>query len=85
MIGAGARPITWEKLKEHFYEKYFSANLRHLKETEFLVLEQGNMFVEKYDQEFEQLSRFAPNMIATEAKRTKLSVQRLRDGLQDLE
>lgn len=49
MIGAGAEPVTWEQFKEHFYEKYFSANLRHLKEKEFFSLEQGNMSVEDYD------------------------------------
>lgn len=49
MIGAGFEPVKWEQFKERFYEKYFSANLRHLKEKKFLSLEQGSMSVEEYD------------------------------------
>lgn len=35
MIGVDAKLMTWEEFKECFYEKYFSTNLRHLKETNF--------------------------------------------------
>lgn len=71
MIGVGFESGKWEQFKELFYEKYFSANLRHLREKGFLNLEQGSMSLEEYDQEFEQLSCFAPTMVATEAERTK--------------
>lgn len=71
MIGGGVEPMMWKQFKEHFYEKYFSTNLRHLNEKEFLGLEQGSMSVRGLDQEFKQLSRFVPSMVATGAERTK--------------
>lgn len=84
MIGVGSKLVKWEQFKENFYDKYFFANLIRLKEKEVLSLEQDNMSVEKYDQKFEQLSHFAPTMVATKAERMKRFVQGLRDGLQGL-
>lgn len=49
MIGADVEPVTWKQFKERFYKKYFSTNLRHQKEKEFLGLEQGSISVEEYD------------------------------------
>lgn len=74
MIGVGVEPVTWEQFKERFHKNWFYANVRHIKEKKFLGLEQGSMSVEEYDQEFKQLSRFAPPMVAMEAYRTKLFV-----------
>lgn len=39
MIRVGSRLVKWKKFKKRFYEKYFSTNLQHLKEKEFLHLE----------------------------------------------
>lgn len=84
MISGGAELVMWEQFKECFYGKYFSAKLRHLKEKEFLSLEQGSMSVEEHDQEFRQLSGFALTIVAIEAERTKRFVQGLRDRLRGL-
>ncbi|XP_038882395.1 uncharacterized protein LOC120073664 [Benincasa hispida] len=54
------------KFKEHFYEKYFSTNTRYNKQAEFLNLRQEVMSVEEYEQEFDKLSCFAPELVATE-------------------
>ncbi|KAA0045974.1 gag protease polyprotein [Cucumis melo var. makuwa] len=70
--------------KESFYEKFFSASLRDAKQQEFLNLEQGNRTVEQYDAEFDMLSRFAPEMIATEAARADKFVRDLRLDIQGL-
>ncbi|KAA0036184.1 gag-protease polyprotein [Cucumis melo var. makuwa] len=51
---------------------------RMLGGDEFLNLEQGYMTVEQYDAEFDMLSRFAPEMIATEAARADKFVRGLR-------
>ncbi|KAL0551996.1 hypothetical protein IC582_011089 [Cucumis melo] len=67
MLGGDVSQITWQQFKESFYAKFFSASLRDAKRQEFLNLEQGDMTVEQYDAEFDMLSRFAPEMIATEA------------------
>ncbi|XP_038875108.1 uncharacterized protein LOC120067638 [Benincasa hispida] len=57
---------TWEQFKKRFYEKYFSANTRYNKQAEFLNLRQGVMSVEKYEQEFDKLSHFSPELVTTE-------------------
>ncbi|KAL0546240.1 hypothetical protein IC582_016146 [Cucumis melo] len=66
MLGGDVSQITWQQFKESFYAKFFSASLRDAKRQEFLNLEQGDMTVEQYDAKFDMLSRFAPEMIATE-------------------
>ena len=43
--------------------------MREAKCQEFLKLEQGNMTVEEYDQEFDALSQFASELVRTEVER----------------
>ncbi|KAL0539555.1 hypothetical protein IC582_023771 [Cucumis melo] len=84
MLGGDVSQITWQQFKESFYAKFFSASLRDAKRQEFLNLEQGDMTVEQYDAEFDMLSRFAPEMIATEAARADKFVRALRLDIQGL-
>ncbi|KAA0032617.1 gag protease polyprotein [Cucumis melo var. makuwa] len=84
MLGGDVSQITWQQFKESFYAKFFSASLRDAKRQEFLNLEQGDMTVEHYDAEFDMLSRFAPEMIATEAARADKFVRGLRLDIQGL-
>ncbi|KAL0543736.1 hypothetical protein IC582_018840 [Cucumis melo] len=84
MLGSDVSQITWQQFKESFYAKFFSASLRDAKRQEFLNLEQGDMTVEQYDAEFDMLSRFAPEMIATEAARADKFVRGLRLDIQGL-
>ncbi|KAL0534025.1 hypothetical protein IC582_028302 [Cucumis melo] len=84
MLGGDVSQIMWQQFKESFYAKFFSASLRDAKRQEFLNLEQGDMTVEQYDAEFDMLSRFAPEMIATEAARADKFVRGLRLDIQGL-
>ncbi|KAA0040470.1 pol protein [Cucumis melo var. makuwa] len=84
MLGGDVSQITWQQFKESFYAKFFSASLRDAKRQEFLNLEQGDMTVEQYDAEFDMLSRFAPEMIATEAAKADKFVRGLRLDIQGL-
>ncbi|KAL0539863.1 hypothetical protein IC582_024084 [Cucumis melo] len=84
MLGGDVSQITWQQFKESFYSKFFSASLRDAKRQEFLNLEQGDMTVEQYDAEFDMLSRFVPEMIATEAARADKFVRGLRLDIQGL-
>ncbi|KAL0551924.1 hypothetical protein IC582_011017 [Cucumis melo] len=84
MLGGDVSQITWQQFKESFYAKFFSASLRDAKRQEFLNLEQGDMTVEQYDAKFDMLSRFAPEMIATEAARADKFVRGLRLDIQGL-
>ncbi|XP_057452222.1 uncharacterized protein LOC130744042 [Lotus japonicus] len=52
--------LTWSIFKEAFLEKYFPADVKGKKETEFLELKQGEMFVGQYAARFEELSQFHP-------------------------
>ena len=63
--------ITWERFKEVFNEKYFPQSLRDEKEAEFIHLTQGKMSVTEYERKFEELSRFAPHLVDTEARKAK--------------
>ncbi|XP_038904310.1 uncharacterized protein LOC120090664 [Benincasa hispida] len=71
MIDTGGELAIWEQFNERFYEKYFSTNAWYNKQSEFLNFIQGVMSVEEYEQEFDKLSHFAPELIATEAARTE--------------
>ena len=57
--------MTWDEFKEVFYEKYFNEAHRITKAAEFVTLKQGSMSVGEYIRKFEELSRFAPHMVAT--------------------
>ncbi|KAA0063829.1 ty3-gypsy retrotransposon protein [Cucumis melo var. makuwa] len=84
MLGGNVSKITWEKFKENFYAKFFSANVNHAKLQEFLNLEQGDMTVEQYDVEFDMLSHFALDVVRDEAARTEKFVRGLRLDLQGI-
>ncbi|KAA0057158.1 ty3-gypsy retrotransposon protein [Cucumis melo var. makuwa] len=64
-----------QKFKEIFYSKFFSANVKHAKQQEFLNLEQDDMTVEQYNAEFDMLSHFAPDVVRDEAARTEKFVR----------
>ncbi|KAA0026261.1 pol protein [Cucumis melo var. makuwa] len=55
--------------------------LRDAKQQEFLNLKQGDRIVEQYDADFDMLSRFAPEMITTEATRADNFIRVYRRGL----
>ncbi|XP_050941568.1 uncharacterized protein LOC127149744 [Cucumis melo] len=78
MLSRDVSKITWEQFKERFYAKFFSANVRYAKQQKFLNLEQGDMTIEKYDAEFDMLSRFAPEVVKDEATKTEKFVRGLR-------
>ena len=69
--------ITWDRFKDLFRNKYFTAPVRVMKMNEFIQLRQGTMTVGEYIRKFEQLSRFATHMVNTDA----LKVERFLEGL----
>ncbi|KAA0055408.1 gag-protease polyprotein [Cucumis melo var. makuwa] len=77
MLGGNVSKITWEQLKESFYAKFFSANVKYAKQQKFLNLEQGDMTVEQYNAEFHMLSHFAPNVVKDEEARTEKFIRDL--------
>ncbi|XP_022865717.1 uncharacterized protein LOC111385546 [Olea europaea var. sylvestris] len=69
--------MTWDRFKELFRNKYFTAPVQVMKMNEFIQLRQGGMTVGEYIHKFEQLSRFTTHMINTDA----LKVERFLEGL----
>ena len=69
--------MTWDRFKDLFQNKYFTAPVCAIKMNEFIQLRQGTMTVGEYIRKFEQLSRFATHMVNTDA----LKVERFLEGL----
>lgn len=68
--------MTWERFKELFRNKYFTAPVRTRKMNEFIQLRRG-MTMGEYIRKFEQLSRFATHMINIDTQK----VERFLEGL----
>ncbi|KAL2472544.1 Uncharacterized protein Adt_40680 [Abeliophyllum distichum] len=73
--------LTWSQFKEELMEKYFSQAPMDSKETEFLQLRQRSVTLPKYEQKFKQLSKHAPHLVDTEAKKIKRFEQRLSTNM----
>ena len=73
-----ALEMTWTEFQELFNEKYFPESIRHMKEVEFIKLEQGNLSVSQYEAKFAELSRFAPHLVDNEARMTRMFLRGLK-------
>ncbi|RVW67380.1 Transposon Ty3-G Gag-Pol polyprotein [Vitis vinifera] len=60
---------SYAAFMEAFYKKYFPDSVRRQKVGEFIRLEQGDMTVAQYEAKFTELSRFSPQLIATEEEK----------------
>ena len=78
----GAIEMPWEEFKEFFYEKYFPESIRHMKEVEFIKLEQKDLTVAQYEAKFAELSRFAPHLVDNKECRTRIFLRGLRSNIQ---
>ena len=48
--------VTWESVKLRYMEEYFPNSVRHVKEIEFMQLEQGNLLVTEICYQVQTLS-----------------------------
>lgn len=67
----------WGQFSTKLKERFYPAELRWLKREEFLSLEQGSMSVQAYTDKFTELSRFAAEVVPTEAEKVRLYIRRL--------
>ena len=65
------RTVTWEQFRQLLEEKYFTKALKDEKAREFLYLKQRKMTIEECLRKFEELSRYAPHMVATDELKTQ--------------
>ena len=61
--------MTWAEFQRVFHEKYFSEAVQNSKMNEFINLRQGKLSVANYVLKFDQLAKFAPDIVATDASR----------------
>lgn len=74
---------SWERFEVCFREQYLSmAGLEKLRQ-QFEELRQGNMSVSEYAQQFTNLSRYAPDLVATAERRCRRFEKGLRPPLRD--
>ena len=78
MIPAGQIP-TWRDVTEAFREHHIPQALIDRKREEFCSFTQGNMAVDAYSREFENLARYAAEEVSTDAKKQ----ERFMEGLND--
>ena len=57
--------MTWAEFLREFNSKYHSQSVINSKVMKFTRLQQGNLSVLEYVRQFDQLSRYAPDMIQT--------------------
>ena len=70
--------LTYEDFLRAFKNKFMPEAYQQGKMMEFTHLEQGNQTVAEYEVRFDQLSRYAPHMIATERAKCLKFVSGLR-------
>ncbi|KAF6146287.1 hypothetical protein GIB67_008171 [Kingdonia uniflora] len=62
-------PILWASFRDRFFDQYFPKSYRHACISEFYMLEQGDMSISRYDQGFNELSRYVMFIINDEEQR----------------
>ena len=63
--------MTWAEFRKLIENKYVTVALVEEKEREFLNLRRGNMTMEELLRKFDELSRYAPHMVATNTLKVK--------------
>ncbi|XP_019057333.1 PREDICTED: uncharacterized protein LOC104807088 [Tarenaya hassleriana] len=77
---AGHR-FTWEEFRQEFETKYFRQQDREYRVAEFLMLQQGDMTVSEYEEEFTRLLRYGGHLVPTEASKIQKFIAGLRPYL----
>ncbi|XP_049405070.1 uncharacterized protein LOC125868479 [Solanum stenotomum] len=68
---------TWKEFKKAFLDHYLPLEIREAHADQFLNLHQEGMSVREYSLQFNSLSRYAPNVVATMEDRVHRYVDRL--------
>jgi hypothetical protein len=63
--------LTWADFEVLFENQYFPESYRDQLREQFETLEQGNMTVSEYAARFQTLSRFAPELVASESRKCR--------------
>ncbi|KAH0713646.1 hypothetical protein KY289_009605 [Solanum tuberosum] len=78
--GTYATTITWDFFSETFLDRFFPLELSEARAQEFMNLRQGSMTVQEFGLKFNQLSRYAPHMVAD----SRAQMKKFLYGVSDL-
>ncbi|KAL5573909.1 hypothetical protein UlMin_023506 [Ulmus minor] len=73
--------FTWEMFKNEFSNQYIPKSVHREKDREFSRLEQENKTVAEYEASFAQLTKFTPDLVATEKSRARRFEEGLRTSI----
>nr|XP_027088703.1 uncharacterized protein LOC113710054 [Coffea arabica] len=76
-------PWTWENLLGKFNEKFLPPLVQEKWEDEFIKVKQGASSVAENEEKFTKLSRYAPELVATERRKIRQFVQGLNVEIQE--
>ena len=76
--------MVWAEFLREFNSKYYSQAVINCKVVEFTRLQEGNLSVLEYVRQFDQLSRYALDMIQTEMSKVWRFLSGLRPSLAGL-
>lgn len=62
--GEDATPMTWQEFQDALLDKFFPLDIREAKVEEFMNLRQGSMTIKEYCLKFNQLAKYAPDLVA---------------------
>nr|XP_027109228.1 uncharacterized protein LOC113729095 [Coffea arabica] len=75
-------PRTWANFTREFNAKFLPPLIQEKREDDFIKYKQGAVSVAEYEIQFTKLSRFAPELVATEQSRVRRFVQGLNVEIQ---
>nr|XP_027098980.1 uncharacterized protein LOC113718264 [Coffea arabica] len=76
-------PRTWANFTREFNAKFLPPLIQEKREDDFIKCRQGAMSVAEYEVQFTKLSRYAPELVATEQRRVRRFVQGLNVEIQE--
>ncbi|XP_071916280.1 uncharacterized protein [Coffea arabica] len=76
-------PRTWANFTREFNAKFLPPLIQEKREDDFIKYRQGAVSVAEYEIQFTKLSRFAPELVATEQRRIRRFVQGLNVEIQE--
>jgi hypothetical protein len=79
---ANVEAITWNEFKARFRTHYVPRGTLKLKKKEFSELDQGNMMVNEYLNQFIQLSTYATDDVNIDEKKQDMFLKGLKDDIQ---
>src|SRR4051812_27858802 len=73
--------VTWEMFEDRFRTAHISSGVMSLKKKEFYSLKQRHRSVAEYIEEFNNLSRYAPDDVDTDTNRKEKFLEELNDEM----